>query len=220
MRRLFIHEWPDWPRFVLYIAILAEPLGQVRHKQGRLIGHMGALGFKLRQEAVLGTLTTDVIKSSEIEGARLDPEQVRSSIARHLGIDVGALKAPDRHVEGIVQIMLDATGRYEEPLTEERLLAWHAALFLAGRSGLTKVRVGCWRDDSTGPMQVVSGPMGKERVHFVAPGASRLAGEMQTFLNWFNGQEELDPVVKGDWRIFGSSLFIRWMTATGGLRVP
>ena len=139
-----------------------------------LIGHMEALGFNLQQEAVLQTLTADVLKSSEIEGEKLDAEQVRSSIARRLGMDIGGLKPADRHVEGVVEMMLDATRRYDQPLTEERLFAWHASLFPTGRSGMTKIRAGAWRDDRTGPMQVVSGPMGKEHVHFEAPKADRL----------------------------------------------
>src|ERR1019366_2997004 len=133
MRRLYIHEQPDWPRFRWSREHLAEPLADVRHRQGRLTGHMEALGFNLRQEAVLQTLTADVLKSSEIEGEKLDPEQVRSSIARRLGMDIGALKSADRHVEGVVEMMLDATRHYDQPLTDERLFAWHASLFPTGR---------------------------------------------------------------------------------------
>src|SRR2546427_10416110 len=155
---MYIHELKDWPRFHWNGERLAEPLASVRHRQGRLIGHMEALGFNLQQEAVLQTLTSDVLKSSEIEGEKLDAAQVRSSIARRLGMDIGALKPTDRHVEGVVEMMLDATGHYDRPLTAERLFSWHAALFPTGRSGLTRIRVGAWRDDSTGPMQVVSGP--------------------------------------------------------------
>jgi Fic family protein len=187
---------PGWPQFNWDLDRLAELLTAVRHRQGRLIGHMEALGFQLRQEAVLGTLTADVLKSSEIEGERLDAEQVRSSIARRLGIEVGALKPVDRHVEGIVAMMLDATRRYEEALTEARVLAWHGSLFPTGRSGMTKVRVGSWRDDRTGPMEVVSGPAGREHVHFVAPAAPRLDGEMHAFLAWFNTRGEMDPVLE------------------------
>jgi Fic family protein len=157
---------------------------------------MEALGFNLRQEAVLRTLTADVLKSSEIEGEKLDAEQVRSSIARRLGMDIGALKPADRHVEGIVEMMLDATRHYDRPLTEERLFAWHASLFPTGRSGMSKIRAGAWRDDSTGPMEVVSGPAGKERVHFQAPPARRIAGEMQKFLDWINAKSGMDPVLK------------------------
>src|ERR1035438_886065 len=139
MRRMYIHELQGWPRFYWNRERLAEPLAAVRHRQGRLIGHMEALGFSLRQEAVLQTLTVDVLKSSEIEGERLDAEQVRSSIARHLGMDIGALKPADRNVEGIVEMMLDATHKYDQPLTTERLLAWHASLFPTGRSGMSKI---------------------------------------------------------------------------------
>jgi Fic family protein len=157
---------------------------------------MEALGFNLRCEAVLATLTEDVLKSSEIEGEILDKNQVRSSIARRLGIDIGALAPPDRHLEGVVEMMLDATQQYVEPLTAERLFAWHAALFPTGRSGMSKIIVGAWRNDSTGPMRVVSGPIGRERVHFEAPVASRLEAEMSGFLTWFNEEAVLDPVLK------------------------
>lgn len=193
---MYIHERKDWPRFQWNAAKLAEPLASVRHRQGRLIGRMEALGFKLQQEAVLKTLTADVLKSSEIEGEKLDVEQVRSSIARRLGMDIGALKAADRNVEGVVEMMLDATRHYHQPLTEERLFAWQASLFPTGRSGMTKVRTGAWRDDSTGPMQVVSGPLGKERVHYEAPPADRVAGEMHGFLEWFEAPSGMDPVLK------------------------
>jgi Fic family protein len=196
MRRMYIYEFQDWPRFEWNRESLGEPLADVRHRQGRLIGHMEALGFNLRQEAILQTLTADVLKSSEIEGEKLDPEQVRSSIARRLGMDIGALKPADRNVEGIVEMMLDATRHYSQPLTADRLFSWHASLFPTGRSGMTKIRVGAWRDDSIGPMEVVSGPVGKERVHFQAPPAPRLDGEMQAFLDWFNTSADIDPVLK------------------------
>src|SRR5579862_1302180 len=196
MRRMYIHELKDWPRFYWSMEKLAEPLASVRHRQGRLIGHMEGLGFQLRQEAVLETLTTDVLKSSEIEGEKLDAEQVRSSVARRLGLDIGGLKPADRNVEGAVEMMLDATRHYDQPLTAERLFGWHAALFPTGRSGMHKITTGSWRDDSTGAMEVVSGPIGKQRVHFEAPAASRLDQEMQTFLRWFNGAAGLEPVLK------------------------
>ena len=160
------------------------------------MGHMEALGFPLRQEAQLQTLTADVLKSSEIEGEKLDAEQVRSSIARRLGMDIGALKPADRNVEGIVEMMLDATRRYSEPLTYERLFAWHASLFPTGRSVRAKIRVGNWRDDAAGPMQVISGPIDKEHVHFEAPKAARLDGEVQAFVDWFNATSQIDPVLK------------------------
>src|ERR1700722_20245339 len=200
---MFIHELKDWPRFHWNRERLAEPLAAVRHQQGRLIGHMEALGFNLRQEAVLQTLTEDVLKSSEIEGEKLDPAQVRSSIARRLGMDIGALKPADRNVEGVVEMMLDATRHYDQPLTDKRLFAWHGSLIRTGRSGMTRISAGAWRDDSKGQMQVVSGPMGKERVHFEAPKAKRLPGEMGSFPNWFEGKEPTDPVLKAGLRIPG-----------------
>ncbi len=193
---MYIHELQDWPRFAWNRERLAEALAALRHRQGRLIGHMEALGFSLRQEAVLQTLTADVLKSSEIEGEKLDAEQVRSSIARRLGMDIGALKPADRNVEGVVEMMLDATRHYDQPLTVERLSSWHASLFPTGRSGMRKIRVGAWRDDSAGPMQVVSGPVGKEHVHFEAPAAPRLDGEMTAFLDWFNTSADSDAVLK------------------------
>ena len=193
---MYIHELSDWPRFQWSRERISEPLAEVRHRQGRLTGRMEALGFKLRQEAVLQTLTADVLKSSEIEGEILDTEQVRSSIARRLGVDIAALKPADRYVEGIVEMMLDARREYDKPLSAERLFAWHAALFPTGRSGMKKITVGSWRDDSTGPMQVVSGPIGKEHVHYEAPAASRLSGEMSAFIDWFNRPPETDEVLK------------------------
>ena len=196
MRRMFIHELKDWPRFHWNRDRLAESLAAVRHQQGRLLGHMEALGFNLRQEAVLQTLTEDVLKSSEIEGEILDAAQVRSSIARRLGMDIGALKPADRNVEGVVEMMLDATRHYDQPLADERLFAWHASLFPTGRSGMTKIKAGAWRDDSTGPMEVVSGPIGNEKVHFQAPEAKRLDADMRTFLDWFNASAGIDQVLK------------------------
>jgi Fic family protein len=192
---MYIHELKDWPRFHWSAEKIAEPLASVRHRQGRLIGHMEALGFNLQQEAVLETLTSDVLKSSEIEGEKLDAQQVRSSIARRLGMDIGALKAADRHVEGVVEMMLDATRNYKKSLTSERLFGWHASLFPAGGSGMSKITTGAWRDDSGGPMQVVSGPMGKEHVHFEAPKADRLDREMKSFLDWFERDKTNDPVL-------------------------
>jgi len=192
----YIHELESWPRFKWSSQDLSEQLASVRHRQGRLLGRMEALGFELRAEAVLQTLTEDVLKSSEIEGEILDKEQVRSSIARRLGMDIGALAPVDREVEGVVEMMLDATQNYQAPLTDERLFAWHAALFPTGRSGMTKIIVGAWRDEASGPMQVVSGPIGREKVHYEAPAAARLDGEMAGFIEWFNGAAPLDPVLK------------------------
>jgi len=192
----YIHEREDWPKFRWSEEKLAAQLGAVRHHQGLLTGRMGALGFKLRDEAVLATLTEDILKSSEIEGETLDKDQVRSSLARRLGVDIGGLTPADRHVEGIVEMMLDATKNFAEPLTEERLFGWQAALFPTGRSGIRRLAVGTWREGGAGPMQVVSGPFGHQRVHFEAPEARRLGREMRAFLRWFNGADGIDPVLK------------------------
>lgn len=192
----YIWQHPDWPDWICGATRLAAPLVSVRYAQGRLLGRMEALGFKLRDEAWLQTLTQDVVKTSEIEGEKLDTDQVRSSIARRLGMDIGALSPVDRHVEGIVEMMLDATQNYAKPLTAQRLLAWHGALFPTGRSGLVQIRVADWRDDADGPMQVVSGPVGREKVDYTAPPAERLAPEMSRFLEWFERPDDLDPVLK------------------------
>jgi Fic family protein len=192
----YIHELAKWPKFEWDQSRLAKPLASVRHRQGRLIGRMQALGFPLREEAVLETLTEDVLKSSEIEGEILDKDQVRSSIARHLGMDVAALPPSDRNVEGVVEMMLDATQKYRDNLTRDRLFAWHASLFPTGRRGMRKIIVGAWRDEKSGPMQIVSGPHGRERVHYEAPPAGRLDAEMLTFLDWFGGADETDLVLR------------------------
>ena len=192
---MYIHELDTWPRLHWRAETIAAPLASVRDRQTRLIRHMEALGFNLQQEAVLQTLTADVLKSSEIEGEKLDAAQVRSSVARRLGMDIGALKPADRNVEGVVEMMLDATRHYDRPLTAERLFAWHASLFPTGRSGMSAIKVGGWRDDKTGPMQVVSGPMGKERVHLEAPKAGLLDREMKSFLDWFEGDKPIDQVL-------------------------
>jgi Fic family protein len=192
---IYIHELAEWPKFTWSHETLAAQLGAVRHHQGRLIGRMEGLGFQLRAEAVLQSLTEEVLKSSEIEGEVLDRDQVRSSLARRLGMDIGALAPVDRNVEGVVEMMLDATQNYAEPLTKERLFAWHAALFPTGRSGMTTIRVGAWRTAESGPMQVVSGPIGRERVHFEAPHADVLDRDMRAFLKWFNAKEAIDPVL-------------------------
>ncbi len=191
----YIHDLPDWPNLRWSDEQLAQPLAAVRHRQGRLIGHMEALGFPLRAEAVLQALTEDVIKSSEIEGEVLDREQVRSSIARRLGMDIGGLVQADRNVEGVVEMMLDATQNYAQPLSAERLFGWHAALFPTGRSGMSRITVGAWRTAEAGPMQVVSGPIGRERVHYEAPASERLDTDMSRFLDWFETAAP-DPVLK------------------------
>ena len=192
----YIYERPGWPTFTWDSEALARALAALRHKQGKHLGKMEALGFELRAEASLTALTDEVVKSSAIEGENLNPEEVRSSIARKLGLDVGGLSEPGREVDGIVEMMLDATRNFDVPLTAERLFDWHAALFPTGRSGLGRITVGAWRTGKAGPMQVVSGPIGRERVHFQAPEAERLDAEMAKFLDWFNGPSDIDPVLR------------------------
>ena len=192
----YIHELKTWPKFIWKYEKIAALLGPVRNRQGRLIGRMENLGFALRTEAQLKTLTLEIIKSSEIEGEILNAEQVRSSIARRLGLDVGGLVPFDRHVDGIVEMMLDAVQNFKKPLTKDRLFGWHTCLFPAGRSGMQKIITGNWRDDSHGPMQVISGGIGKEKVHYQAPPAICLDKEMKKFLEWFNHEKEMDPVLK------------------------
>jgi Fic family protein len=192
----YIHQQKDWPNFRWNESRLLPLLTNLRHQQGRLLGQMEGLGFHLRGEANLESLTKEVIGSSAIEGEKLDAEEVRSSIARRLGIAHAGTTPASRHVEGVVEMMIDATRKYEEALTAERLCSWHAALFPSGRSGMQRITVGSWRTEESGPMQVVSGPMGRERVHFEAPEASRLDGEISRFLEWFEGTGSLDPVIK------------------------
>ncbi|MCB9756942.1 MAG: Fic family protein [Candidatus Omnitrophica bacterium] len=196
----YIHELTIWPKLTWDHEKVASILGTVRNRQGRLIGRMEALGFSLRSEAILQTLTLDVLKSSEIEGEILDPAKVRSSIARRLGMDIGGLVPSDRHVDGVVEMMLDATQKFDKPLTQDRMFGWHASLFPTGRSGMHKITVADWRDDKHGPMRVVSGPIGREKVHYKAPQANRLKSEMKEFLKWFNTSisltKDLDPVLK------------------------
>ena len=191
----YIHELPGWPRFTWKRDRLAEPLAGIRYQQGKLIGHMEALGFELRQEALLTTITEDVVQSSAIEGDRLDLHQVRSSVARRLGLDIAGLTPSDRNVDGIVEMMLDATGNYDEPLTDDRLFGWHAALFPNSRSGLTRILTGAWREDRSGPMQVVSGAIGRERVHYQAPAAKRVPKDMKAFFSWFEKSATTDAVL-------------------------
>ncbi|OJW53302.1 MAG: cell filamentation protein Fic [Alphaproteobacteria bacterium 41-28] len=193
---MYIYELPDWPHFTWNHEKVYELLAPLRHQQGHLIGRMEALGFQFRERAALQTLTQDVLKSSEIEGEILDSEQVRSSLARRLGMDIGGLIPTSRDVDGVVDMMLDATQHYDQPLTKERLFDWHAALFSTGYSGLIKIKVGAWREDSHGPMQVVSGPFGRGRVHYQAPAADKVDYEMGVFLDWFNRETTLDPVLK------------------------
>lgn len=196
MRRLkYIYERSGWPNFTWQDDVLAADLADLRHKQGRLVGRMESRGFALREESVLRSLTEEVVKSSDIEGERLDTNQVRSSIARHLGMDIAGLVPADRDVDGVVEMLLDATGRYEEPLTADRLFAWHSSLFPAARSGMRKISIGKWRDDKSGPIQVVSGPVGREAVHFEAPPTKAVAKEMRAFLKWFEGAKQIDAVL-------------------------
>lgn len=192
----WIHQTADWPFFTWNSDVLEQKLASIRHRQGRLLGRMESLGFDLRTEANLNTLTVDVVQSSAIEGERLKSEEVRSSIARKLGIDIGDFVVVGRDVEGIVEVMLDATQQHEQPLTKDRLFNWHAALFPTGRSGMRTITVGDWRPDAVGAMQVVSGPIGKEWVHFEAPEAARIETEMTAFLDWFNGTQAVDPLMK------------------------
>lgn len=194
--KIYIHEKENWTDFTWDNQKVMLKLGEARIRQGRLLGKMESLGFDLQNEAVLNTLTLDVIKSSEIEGEYLDKEQVRSSIARRLGIDIAGAVESERHVDGIVEMMLDATQRYVLPLTKNRLFGWHAALFPTGWSNLYKITVGNWRKDTTGPMQVVSGPMGYEKVHYQAPNSDRIETEMIKFLDWFESEHEIDFVLK------------------------
>lgn len=193
---MYVYQLQNWPNFSWDLEALLPLLGTVRHRQGKILGQMSALGFKVQEMALLDTLTLDVVKSSEIEGERLNEEQVRSSIARRLGIDLAGAVPAERNVDGVVEMMLDATQNYLEPLSEDRLFGWHAALFPVGRSGMHKITVGNWRTPEAGPMQVVSGAMGRERVHFEAPSAERLGAEMKIFLDWFNIETAIDPVIK------------------------
>ena len=190
---MYIHQKNDWPKFTRDADVITPLLGTVRHRQGRILGVMQGLGFRLQEETVLKTLTLDVLKSSEIEGEQLNPEQVRSSIARRLGIEIAGAVPAERAVEGVVEMLLDATQRYDEPLSDERLFGWHAALFPTGRSGMYKIKTAAWRDDA---MQVTSGPMGKETIHFEAPNADKVPTEMNAFLDWFNSNQDIDPVLK------------------------
>lgn len=192
----YVHELPGWPAFHWDAEALAPALAKVHEAQGHLLGLMAAVGFDMRVEANFQTMATDVLRTSEIEGEVLDPAQVRSSLAKRLGLSVSGAAQVDRHVDGVVEMLLDATRNCNEKLTLDRLFGWHSALFPTGRSGMLKVLVGQLRDDSTGPMQVVSGPMGREKVHYQAPDAKRLKKEMTVFLKWVNGKAVMDPLLK------------------------
>ena len=193
---MWIYEHHNWPNFNWDVEALISKLADIRHRQGRLLGRMESLGFEFQREASLNTLTNDVVKSSAIEGENLIPREVRSSIARRLGIDIAGLVPTSRDVGSVVEMMLDATQQISKPLTKNRLLAWRAALFPTGRSGMHRITVGDWRTKESGPMQIVSGPIGREKVHFEAPNADRLEKEMQMFLDWFNDGHDMDPVLK------------------------
>lgn len=193
---MYIYNRQNWPIFEWDSSKLLPLLSYVRNRQGKLIGKMGALGFELRNEANLEILTQEIIKSSEIEGESLDRKQVRSSIARRLGLDIAGLVYSERNVDGIVDLMIDATKNFDKKLTIERLFSWHASLFPTGQSGMYKIITGNWRNDTTGPMQVVSGVLGKEKVHFQAPPATQIENEMQIFLDWFNLEKDTDLVIK------------------------
>ncbi|WP_194834390.1 Fic family protein [Nocardia sp. XZ_19_369] len=195
-KRTYIWEDPDWPGFRYDAERLAGPLFDVAQQQGRLLGRLADTEDAVREQAGLAALTADVVKTSEIEGELLDVASVRSSIARHLGVDIGALVPTDRHVDGVVQMVLDATVHHDQPMTADRLFGWHAGLFPTGHSGISRVRVGGWRTDATGPMEVVSGSYGRQRVHFEAPPAALLDAEMQRFLDWFNRDATEPPIVK------------------------
>ncbi|MFT4194724.1 Fic family protein [Ottowia sp.] len=193
---LYIWQSADWPQWRYDLPALAQALAEVSRAQGMLLGRLADVGLTLRDQASLAALTDDVVKTSEIEGELLDVASVRSSIARRLGMDIGALAPVDRHVEGVVEMVLDATSRSTKPLTAERLFGWHAALFPTGYSGLAKITVGQWRDDAAGPMQVVSGPMNRRKVHFQAPPANALSAEMARFLTWANRETDEPALIK------------------------
>lgn len=193
---MYIYNNPNWPNFEWNSEKLLPLLSLVRNKQGLLIGKMSVLGFDLRNEANLQILTQEIVKSTEIEGEILDKEQVRSSVARRLGLEISGLVNSERNVDGIVDLMLDAITNYDKELSKERIFSWHASLFPEGRSGMYNIKAGSWRDDSTGPMQVVSGALGKEKVHYQAPPAETLEKEMQQFIRWFNLNQKEDFVLK------------------------
>ncbi len=194
--KVYIHQQNEWPTFSWDNEQILLSLGTVRNMQGKIMGRMESLGFDLRKEAELDTLTQDVLKSTEIEGELLNPDQVRSSIARRLGLEISGSVESDRNVDGMVDMMMDAMQHFDKPLTSDRLFNWHSALFPVGRSGMYKITVADWRNDSTGPMQVVSGAMGKEKVHYQAPDSSLIKSEMVRFIDWFNNENNIDLVLK------------------------
>lgn len=195
-KKTYIYQYAEWPNFTWDNNRISNLLAKVRNTQGRLIGKMEALGFDLQNEAFLETLTTDILTSNEIEGVLLNKAEVRSSIAQRLGIDIGGLLQTNRNIEGIVDMMFDATKNFDKALTKERLFNWHYAMFPMGRSGMFKIVVGQWRKGLKGSMQVVSGPIGKEKVHYEAPPAQVLEKEMSIFLEWVNRSKDIDPVLQ------------------------
>jgi Fic family protein len=192
----YIYQRKEWPDFKWDTEKIIDLLGEVRNMQGRILGRMESLGFEVKREAFLDIVTLEVVKSSDIEGEILSQEQVRSSVARHLGIEIADPVESGRDVDGIVDMMLDAVENYHLPLTEERLFAWHTSLFPGGRSRISRIIVGAWRKDLKGPMQVVSGSIGKEIIHFQAPAASMVEREMRGFINWFNRNDYNDQIIK------------------------
>jgi len=194
-KRIYLWQHPDWPQWRYDAAALAGPLAQLHRAQGELVGRMAHLGLAQRDLATLQALAQEVITTSAIEGETLNLEAVRSSIARRLGVDIGALAPADRHVDGVVDMVLDATQQHAQPLTAERLFGWHAALFPTGFSGRVRIQVGNWRNDAAGPMKVVSGPVGREKVHFEASPAHTLPAQTAAFLEWFNAKSSGDALV-------------------------
>ncbi|SOU88020.1 Fic family protein [Tenacibaculum dicentrarchi] len=196
IKNIYIHEKDNWTNFTWNEKLISAKLAETRNLQGRLLGKMESLGFDLQDEAVLNTITLEIVKSSEIEGEILDLEQVRSSVARRLGIELAGAIESERHIDGIVEMMLDATQRYDLPITKERLFGWHSSLFPTGWSNMYKIIVADWRKDTTGAMQVISGAMGKEKIHFEAPNSDRIASEIENLINWIETENETDPVLK------------------------
>jgi Fic family protein len=194
----YVWQLPSWPKFRWDDAALLQPLGHCRFQQGSLLAQMRALGFEDRQQARADVLVEEVLKTFEIEGERLDPRAVRSSVARRLGLQTAGLPlVRNQHADGVVEILLDATQYHENELTAERLFGWHAALFPTGYSGLHKIRVAAWRDDRNGPMRVVSGPIGREKIHYQAIPAERLDDEMDRFMRWWReSQQEVDGLLR------------------------
>jgi len=190
---MYIYQLENWPDFFWDQKLINDQLLQLRYQQGTLIGGMKSIGFHVLEEAILDTLTQDVVKTSEIEGEILDQSLVRSSVARHLGMEIAGLDTINRNIDGVVEMMLNATQRFDQPLTKERLLAWHTLLFPEGRSGFSKINVGAWR---SGPVEVVSGYRRREIIHYEAPPSEKVNDEMDAFLDWLNNKDQMDLVLK------------------------